>query len=151
MDVGNNLKNEITLIKRYRNQKLVQFIIGIIWLVGIYFFVDSNITRIGMVAFIFFIGIAYSTKLLTNIKISDEFYIFETYSIVTQKEEIKISESQLIEILYNSDFLFNSHNVIIKYNGENGVVNKKLCLNTEPWSKLTSDLNRIKKTIANNV
>ena len=35
--------------------------------------------------------------------------------------------------------------------GENGVVNKKLRLNTEPWSKLTSDLNRIKKTIANNV
>ena len=115
------------------------------------FFVDSDIIRIGMVAFIFFIGIAYSTKLLTNIKISDGFYIFETYSIVTQKEEIKISKSQLNEILYNSDFLFNSHNVIIKYNGENGVVNKKLRLNTEPWSKLTSDLNRIKKTIANNV
>ena len=139
------------MIKRYRNQKLVQCIIGIIWLVGIYFFVDSNMIRIGMVAFIFFIGIAYSTKLLTNIKISDGFYIFETYSIVTQKEEIKISKSQLNEILYNSDFLFNSHNVIIKYNGENGVVNKKLRLNTEPWSKLTSDLNRIKKTIANNV
>jgi len=104
-----------------------------------------------MVAFIFFIGIAYSTKLLTNIKLNDGFYIFETYSIVTQKEEIKISESQLIEILYNSDFLFNSHNVIIKYNGENGVINKKLYLNAEPWSKLTSDLNRIKKTIANNV
>jgi len=139
------------LIKRYRNQKLVQFIIGIIWLIGIYFFVDSDIIRIGMVAFIFFIGIAYSTKLLTNIKLNDGFYIFETYSIVTQKEEIKISESQLIEILYNSDFLFNSHNVIIKYNGENGVINKKLYLNAEPWSKLTSDLNRIKKTIANNV
>jgi len=149
--VGNNLKREITLIKRYRNQKLVQFIIGIIWLIGIYFFVDSDIIRIGMVAFIFFIGIAYSTKLLTNIKLNDGFYIFETYSIVTQKEEIKISESQLIEILYNSDFLFNSHNVIIKYNGENGVINKKLYLNAEPWSKLTSDLNRIKKTIANNV
>ena len=129
----------------------MQCIIGIIWLIGIYFFVDSDIIRIGMVAFIFFIGIAYSTKLLTNIKISDGFYIFETYSIVTQKEEIKISESQLNEILYNSDFLFNSHNVIIKYNGENGVVNKKLRLNTEPWSKLTSDLNQIKKTIANNV
>jgi len=139
------------LIKRYRNQKLVQCIIGIIWLVGIYFFVDSDIIQIGMVAFIFFIGIVYSTKLLTDIKISDGFYIFETYSIVTQKEEIKISKSQLNEILYNSDFLFNSHNVIIKYNGENGVVNKKLRLNTEPWSKLTSDLNRIKKTIANNV
>ena len=139
------------MIKRYRNQKLVQFIIGIIWLIGIYFFVDSDIIRIGMVAFIFFIGIAYSTKLLTNIKLNDGFYIFETYSIVTQKEEIKISESQLIEILYNSDFLFNSHNVIIKYNGENGVINKKLYLNAEPWSKLTSDLNRIKKTIANNV
>ena len=151
MAVGNNLKREITLIKRYRNQKLVQFIIGIIWLIGIYFFVDSDIIRIGMVAFIFFIGIAYSTKLLTNIKLNDGFYIFETYSIVTQKEEIKISESQLIEILYNSDFLFNSHNVIIKYNGENGVINKKLYLNAEPWSKLTSDLNRIKKTIANNV
>ncbi|MCP4056293.1 MAG: hypothetical protein GY738_03045, partial [Pseudoalteromonas sp.] len=145
------LKNKITLIKRYRNQKLVQCIIGIIWLVGIYFFVDSDIIQIGMVAFIFFIGIVYSTKLLTDIKISDGFYIFETYSIVTQKEEIKISKSQLNEILYNSDFLFNSHNVIIKYNGENGVVNKKLRLNTEPWSKLTSDLNRIKKTIANNV
>ncbi|UAB75664.1 hypothetical protein [Mesoflavibacter sp. SCSIO 43206] len=139
------------MIKRYRNQKLVQCIIGIIWLVGIYFFVDSDIIQIGMVAFIFFIGIVYSTKLLTDIKISDGFYIFETYSIVTQKEEIKISKSQLNEILYNSDFLFNSHNVIIKYNGENGVVNKKLRLNTEPWSKLTSDLNRIKKTIANNV
>jgi len=133
------------------NQKLVQCIIGIIWLVGIYFFVDSDIIRIGMVTFIFFIGITYSTKLLTNIKISDGFYIFETYSIVTQREEIKISESQLTEILYNSDSLFNSHNLIIKYNGTNGLVNKKLYLNAEPWSQLTYDLNQIKKTIANNV
>ncbi|MCP4055718.1 MAG: hypothetical protein GY739_22285 [Mesoflavibacter sp.] len=139
------------MIKRYRNQKLVQCIIGIIWLVGIYFFVDSDIIRIGMVTFIFFIGITYSTKLLTNIKISDGFYIFETYSIVTQREEIKISESQLTEILYNSDSLFNSHNLIIKYNGTNGLVNKKLYLNAEPWSQLTYDLNQIKKTIANNV
>ena len=139
------------MIKRYRNQKLVQFTIGIIWLIGIYFFIDSDIIRIGMVVFIFFIGIAYSTKLLTNIKLNDGFYVFETYSIVAQKEEIKISESQLTEIRYNSYSLFNSCNIIIEYNGKNGVVNKKLYLNAEPWSKLTSDLNRIKKTIANNV
>ena len=139
------------MIKRYRNQKLVQFTIGIIWLIGIYFFIDSDIIRIGMVVFIFFIGIAYSTKLLTNIKLNDGFYVFETYSIVAQKEEIKISESQLTEIRYNSDSLFNSCNIIIEYNGKNGVVNKKLYLNAEPWSKLTSDLNRIKKTIANTV
>jgi phage shock protein PspC (stress-responsive transcriptional regulator) len=142
--VGNNLKSAITLIKRYRNQKLIQFIIGIIWLIGIYFFVDSDIIRIGMVAFIFFIGIAYSTKLLTNIKLVDGFYIFETYSIVTQTEEIRISESQLTEILYNSDSLFNSHNLILKYNGTNGIVNQKLYLNAEPWSELTSDIIRIK-------
>ncbi|MEM0519473.1 hypothetical protein [Aequorivita flava] len=125
--------------------------IGIIWLTGIYFFVDSDIIRIGMLAFIFFIGIAYSTKLLTKIKLSDGFYIFETYSIVTQKEEIKISESQLTEIIYKSDLLFNSHNLILKYNGTNGVVTKKLYLNSEPWSELASELNRIKKTIANTV
>ncbi|SDX55762.1 hypothetical protein SAMN05216556_1468 [Aequorivita viscosa] len=81
---------------------------------------------------------------------NDGFYIFETYSIITQKEEIKISESQLIQILYNNDSIYNSHNLTLQYKGTNGVVHKKLYLNAEPWSELTSDLSRIKKTIANN-
>ena len=137
------------MIKRYRNQKIIQLTIGIIWLIGIYFFVDSDIIRIGMLTFILFIGIAYSTKLLTNIKLNEGFYVFETYSIITQKEEIKVAESELTQILYNNSF-FNSHNLILKYDGTNGVISKRLYLNAEPWSELTSELNRIKKTIANN-
>ncbi len=118
--------------------------------IGIYYFVDSDIIQIGMLVFIIFIGIGYSPKLLTNLKMNDGFYIFETYSIITQKEEIKISESQLIQILYNNDSIYNSHNLTLQYKGTNGVVHKKLYLNAEPWSELTSDLSRIKKTIANN-
>ncbi len=138
------------MIKKYRNQKIIRLTLTIIWLIGIYYFVDSDIIQIGMLVFIIFIGIGYSPKLLTNIKVNDGFYIFETYSIITQKEEIKISESQLIQILYNNDSIFNSHNLTLKYNGTNGVVYKKLYLNAEPWSELISDLSRIKKTIANN-
>ena len=137
------------MIKKYRNQKIIQFTITIIWLIGIYYFVDFDIIQIGMIVFIIFFGIGNSPKLLTNIKLNDGFYIFETYSIITQKEEIKISESQLIQILYNNDSIFNSHNLTLKSNGTNGVVYKKLYLNAEPWSELTSDLIRIKKTIAN--
>ncbi len=132
------------MIKRYRNQKIFQLAIGIVWLIGVYFFIDSDIIRIVMLAFVLFVGIAYNTKLLTNIKKTDGFYIFETYSIITQKEEIKISDSQLNAILYNTDSLFNSHNLILKYNGTNGVISKKLYLNAEPWSELTSELSRIK-------
>ena len=119
------------MIKKYKIQKLVQFSIGVLWLIGIYFFVESDILQIGMLDFILPIGIAYSTKLLTNIKKIEESYIFETYSIITQKEEIKISESQLTEILYTNS-LFNTHNLIIKYNGTNGIITKKLYVNTEP-------------------
>jgi hypothetical protein len=137
------------MIKKYRNQKIIQFTITIIWLIGIYYFVDFDIIQIGMIVFIIFFGIGNSPKLLTNIKLNDGFYIFETYSIITQKEEIKISESQLIQILYNNDSIFNAHNLTLKSNGTNGVVYKKLYLNAEPWSELTSDLIRIKKTIAN--
>lgn len=137
------------MIKKYKIQKLVQFSIGVLWLIGIYFFVESDILQIGMLAFILLIGIAYSTKLLTNIKKIEESYIFETYSIITQKEEIKISESQLTEILYTNS-LFNTHNLIIKYNGTNGIITKKLYVNTEPWSKLTSDLTQIKNFCEHN-
>jgi len=112
---------------------------------------DSDIIRIGMLVFILLIGIAYNTKLLTSIKKHDGFYNFEIYSIITQKEELKISESQLTEIIHSSDSLFNSHNLILKYNGPNGIINKKLYLNAEPWSDLTSELNQLKKTIANTV
>src|SRR5690606_5635385 len=134
------LRNNMTSIKKYRKQKIFQLIIGVIWLVGIYFFVDSSIIQVGMFAFILFIGIAYSPKLLTNIKINDEFFIFETYSIITQKEDIKISESEITDVVYTANSLFNSHNLILKYNGKNGIISKKLYLNAEPWSKLTSDL-----------
>jgi hypothetical protein len=139
------LKKTAKLIKKYKKQKIVQLAIGLIWLIGIYFFVDSDIIRIGMLVFILFIGIAYSTKLLTNIKMNDGFYIFETYSIITKNEEIKISESQITDILFNTDSFFNSHNLILKYKGTNGIISKKLYLNAEPWSELTSELTRIKK------
>lgn len=139
------------MIKKYRKQKIIQLTIGILWLIGIYFFMDSDIIRIGMLVFILLIGIAYNTKLLTSIKKHDGFYNFEIYSIITQKEELKISESQLTEIIHSSDSLFNSHNLILKYNGPNGIINKKLYLNAEPWSDLTSELNQLKKTIANTV
>jgi len=139
------------LIKKYRKQKIIQLTIGILWLIGIYFFMDSDIIRIGMLVFILLIGIAYNTKLLTSIKKHDGFYNFEIYSIITKKEELKISESQLTEIIHSSDSLFNSHNLILKYNGPNGIINKKLYLNAEPWSDLTSELNQLKKTIANTV
>ena len=104
-----------------------------------------------MLAFILLIGIAYNSKLLTNIKNNEEFIIFETYSIITQKEEIKITKSQLTDIIYNSDSLFNSYNLIINYQGTNGIIKKKLYLNAEPWSELNSEISRIKKTIANHV
>ncbi|CAM3447598.1 hypothetical protein [Aequorivita lipolytica] len=139
------------MIKRYRNQKIVQLTIGIIWLFGIYFFVDYDFIRIGMLAFIFFIGIIYNTKLLTNIKMNNGFYFLETYSIITQKEEIKISESQIVQIIYKANSLFNSHNLVLKYNGTNGIIIKKLYLNAAPWSELTFELSQIKKSIAKNV
>ncbi|TXD68673.1 hypothetical protein ESV24_10935 [Aequorivita lipolytica] len=125
--------------------------IGIIWLFGIYFFVDYDFIRIGMLAFIFFIGIIYNTKLLTNIKMNNGFYFLETYSIITQKEEIKISESQIVQIIYKANSLFNSHNLVLKYNGTNGIIIKKLYLNAAPWSELTFELSQIKKSIAKNV
>ncbi|GGG60523.1 hypothetical protein GCM10010976_34100 [Bizionia arctica] len=103
-----------------------------------------------MFTLILFIGIAYSTKLLVNIKNSDGFYIFETYSIITQKEAIKISESQLVDLQFYSDSFFKSYNFVLKYDGTNGVVTKKFYLNAEPHSELRSEINRIRKTIANN-
>jgi len=137
------------LIKKYRNQKLVQLILGIIWLIYIWYSVDSHIIQIGMLALIIFIGIAYSTKLLTNIKKSDGCYSFDTYSIITQKEEMKIPESQLVDLQYYSDSFFKAYNFVLKYDGTNGVVTKKLYLNAEPNSELRSEINRIRKTIAN--
>ena len=139
------------MIKKYRNQKLVHLILGVIWLIYIWYSVDSHIIQIGMLALIIFIGIAYSTKLLTNIKKSDGFYSFETYSIITQKEDMKISESQLVDLQYYSDSFFKSYNFVLKYDGTNGVVTKKLYLNAEPNSELRSEINRIRKTIANNI
>ncbi|WP_271393750.1 hypothetical protein [Aequorivita sinensis] len=138
------------MIKKYRNQKLVQLILGIIWLIYIWYSVDSHIIQIGMLALIIFIGIAYSTKLLTNIKKSDGCYSFDTYSIITQKEEMKIPESQLVDLQYYSDSFFKAYNFVLKYDGTNGVVTKKLYLNAEPNSELRSEINRIRKTIANN-
>lgn len=138
------------MIKRYRNQKLIQLTLGIIWLVFIGFSVDSHIIQIGMFAFILFMGIAYSTKLLTNIKQNEGYYVFETYSIITQKEEIKISESQLVDLQYYADSFFKSYNLVLKYDGTNGVITKRLYLNPEPRSELRSEINRIRKTIANN-
>ncbi len=137
------------MIKKYRNQKLVQLILGIIWLIYIWYSVDSHIIQIGMLALIIFIGIAYSTKLLTNIKKSDGCYSFDTYSIITQKEEMKIPESQLVDLQYYSDSFFKAYNFVLKYDGTNGVVTKKLYLNAEPNSELRSEINRIRKTIAN--
>ena len=116
----------------------------------IYFFVDSDIIRIGMMTFILLIGIAYNAKLLTNIKTENGYCIFETYSIITQKEEIKIAESQLTEISYNIDSLLNSHNLILKHNGTNGSISKKLYINAEPWSELNAELSRIKKLFPTN-
>lgn len=137
------------MIKKYRNQKLIQLTLGILWLVYIGFSVDSHIIQIGMFVFILFVGIAYSTKLLTNVKKSDGFYTFETYSIITQKEEIKISESKLVDLQYYTDSFFKSYNFILKYDGTNGVITKRLYLNAEPHSELRSEINRIRKTIAN--
>ncbi|SRX55299.1 hypothetical protein AEQU1_02321 [Aequorivita sp. CIP111184] len=77
----------------------------------------------------------------------DGFYIFETYSIVSQKEEFKISKTDISEILYRNTLYI----LILKYNGTNGIMSKKLALNTEPWSDLNSEISRIKKTIFNNV
>ncbi len=139
------------MIKKYRNQKLIQLTLGIIGLVFIGFFVDSHIIQIGMFAFILFIGIAYSSKLLTDIKQNDGFYTFETYSIITQKEEIKISESLLVDLQYYTDSFFKSYNLVLKYDGTNGVIKKRLYLNAESHSELRSEINRIRKTIANNV
>ncbi|WP_417237474.1 hypothetical protein [Bizionia paragorgiae] len=124
-------------------------ILGIIWLIYIWYSVDSHIIQIGMLALIIFIGIAYSTKLLTNIKKSDGCYSFDTYSIITQKEEMKIPESQLVDLQYYSDSFFKAYNFVLKYDGTNGVVTKKLYLNAEPNSELRSEINRIRKTIAN--
>ena len=139
------------MLKKYRNQKLIQLTLGILFLIGIYYTVDSDIIRIGMLGLFLIIGIAYNAKLLTNIRTENGFYIFETYSIITQREEIRISKSQLTEISYDNNSIFNSYNLILKHNGTNGVVNKKLYLNADPWSELIAELNRIKKTIANNV
>lgn len=135
------------MIKKYRIQKLDQFSIGVIWLIGVYFFVESNFIQIGMLVFILIIGIMYNAKLLVNIKKNDGFLIFETYSIITQKEEIKILESQLTEIRYNSNLFLNSHNLILKYEGTNGLITKKLYVNAEPWSELTSGLRLIKEIL----
>ncbi|MBJ2175870.1 hypothetical protein JBL43_16570 [Aureibaculum sp. A20] len=112
------------LIKRYRKQKLIQLLIGSLALVVIYFFIDISSIHLILIAFVFILSIGYSTKLLTQIKIEDETYTFETYSIVTKKEEIKIHKSELSEILYKPDFLFNSHNLILKHCGTNGIIVK---------------------------
>ncbi|WP_310991608.1 hypothetical protein [Aequorivita marina] len=135
------------MIKKYRNQKLRQLIFGIIWLVWIGVSVDSHIIQTGLFAFLLFIGIVYSTKLLTNIKKSDGFYSFETYSVIIQKETIKISESQLVDLQYYADSFFKSYNLVLKYDGTNGVITKKLYLNAGPHSELRSEINRIRQTI----
>lgn len=89
----------------------------------------------------------YNAKLLVNIKKNDGFLIFETYSIITRKEEIKILKSQLAEIQYSSNLFLNSHNLILKYDGRNGVITKKLFVNAEPWAELTADLKLIKEIL----
>lgn len=135
------------LIKSYRNQKIIQLTVAVLWLIHIYFFVDSHIIQIGMFAFIILIAIAYSTELLTNIKQNEGYYIFETYSIITQKEEIKITESELNQIIFKNRF-FDSYNLTINYHGKNGVVKKRLYVNALPNSELKAEINRIIKIIA---
>lgn len=139
------------MIRTYRNQKITQFFVSVLLLIGIYFFINTSIIQVVILLFIGFIGIAYNSKLLIDIKKDEGFYIFKTYSVITQREEFRISESQLTQIDYEANPLFNSHNLILKYEGTNGIINKKLYLNAAPWSELISDLSQIKKTIVNNV
>ena len=138
------------MINLYRKQKLVQLSLGIFFLIGIYFSLDYSILKIGLFVILLLIGIAYNSKLLTNIKRESGFYIIETYSIINKKEEMKISESKLADISYDNNSILKSHNLILRYNGANGIVVKKLYLNAEPWSELMTELIVIKKTIANN-
>ena len=90
----------------------------------------------------------FNTKLLTNIQLEDGHYIFETYSIINQKEEIKISEIELTQLKYKIGSIFTSHNLTLKCKGNKGIRSKKLYINAEQSSELLSMLVQIKKTIA---
>lgn len=89
-------------------------------------------------------GIANNSKVLTNIKTEEEFYILETYSILTKKEELKIAKNQLDDIYFNPNTLLSSHNLIVKHTRTNGIVTKKLYFSAEPWSELASKINQLK-------
>ena len=92
----------------------MQLIFGLILLVGLYFSSDSGGLRIGFLIIFLIVSIAYNTKLLTNIQLEDGHYIFETYSIINQKEEIKISEIELTQLKYKIGSIFTSHNLTLK-------------------------------------
>lgn len=126
----------------------MQLIFGLILLVGLYFSSDSGGLRIGFLIIFLIVSIAYNTKLLTNIQLEDGHYIFETYSIINQKEEIKISEIELTQLKYKIGSIFTSHNLTLKCKGNKGIRSKKLYINAEQSSELLSMLVQIKKTIA---
>ena len=126
----------------------MQLIFGLILLVGLYFSSDSGGLRIGFLIIFLIVSIAYNTKLLTNIQLEDGHYIFETYSIINQKEEIKISEIELTQLKYKIGSIFTSHNLTLKCKGNKGIRSIKLYINAEQSSELLSMLVQIKKTIA---
>lgn len=136
------------MINRYLRRKTMQLIFGLILLVGLYFSSDSGGLRIGFLIIFLIVSIAYNTKLLTNIQLEDGHYIFETYSIINQKEEIKISEIELTQLKYKIGSIFTSHNLTLKCKGNKGIRSKKLYINAEQSSELLSMLVQIKKTIA---
>tara|TARA_B100000795_G_C22587421_1_gene356162 strand:- start:217 stop:612 length:396 start_codon:yes stop_codon:yes gene_type:complete len=126
----------------------MQLIFGLILLVGLYFSSDSGGLRIGFLIIFLIVSIAYNTKLLTNIQLEDGHYIFETYSIINQKEEIKISEIELTQLKYKIGSIFTSHNLTLKCKGNKGIRSIKLYINAGQSSELLSMLVQIKKTIA---
>ena len=136
------------MINRYLRRKTMQLIFGLILLVGLYFSSDSGGLRIGFLIIFLIVSIAYNTKLLTNIQLEDGHYIFETYSIINQKEEIKISEIELTQLKYKIGSIFTSHNLTLKCKGNKGIRSIKLYINAEQSSELLSMLVQIKKTIA---
>ena len=115
---------------------------------GLYLIAETNIYGILIFVFTLIIGIAYNAKLLTAITSKDGVYTFETYSIISQKEEFKIPEAELLAIQYKNDSIFNSYNLVLIHKGKNGNVKKHLSLNAAPWSELTEEIIELQKNVA---
>ncbi len=123
---------------------------GLLVITGLYLIAETNIYGILIFVFTLIIGIVYNAKLLTAITSKDGVYIFETYSIISQKEKFKIPEAELVAIQYNNHSIFNSYNLVLIHKGKYGNVKKQLSLNAPPWSELTGEIIKIQKSLTQN-